>query len=962
MKKVLSYFAFLLMLTAAGCSHLDEPGTEDGGVVRFGLRSGDQGKEVLTKTSYSGDLVDLDGDLKEDSERINWLAGDRIKVVSNLAATTPGGDAALRSSVFEIDGATIKVGTTKQISEAEIVPASGYKDLYWNTSPSEHYFYSVYPAPAGTPENPSISAVSDSKTVQIGAVIPSAQNYESKTGTTVIELKPVMSYAYMYAGTKKASGNTTNVDLAFKPLFTAYTFRISALALDDEAKKLKIKKVTLKSSTDDLSGNYTATIGVNGSGESVINSVGTSGTTKEVSLSIAGSDQFVLGEKTLVVTLFTLPVDQTNLTLELTLERNGVDVKRSLALNKAGSPIVVRACHKQILKFGMPDIDYEFHVESLHTNLPRTWRSSGNYTVTDFFTVKSYKTKTGSPAGGVAWSVTGYKDGGSSSFSATAPAWLFLEQEDGTGTESFDITALSKQGNRLRDWNDPVSHSYVDSDGNYVDASGVAYAYDLSSHDIYGNLYAGKKNGDLVETANCYVVSAPGWYRLPLVYGNGFKNGTVNSAAYTGPDTGNNLMLKGFLNHANRSITSPWLKDNAATPNGAALVWEDAVGLISQDAAMSPRVEGDYLYFYVDAIAQGNAVIAAKIGNTVVWSWQIWAVDNPAGTLEVINVERNLKRKIKGDNTKYDNPYLSVYQAAPMFKMMNLGQNGSETVNVAERSCQIEFTQGISGIKHVVTVTQSGVNDTQGATPFYQWGRKDPMRSDINPPVGAGTGSSIGTSIQNPQVFYIGNSSESWHGGATPRYDNLWNTNVTAAVTNWNVYSASNTGGRRDQAVCKTIYDPCPPGFKMPNMYAFNAFNPYGIENTPVSSGYDWAVRNVTYSSETSWTAGRYYDFYTAYDESQALLREKNPSKIIRMYALGRRNGNNPNGLITDNNIGYYWTAAPAAWGGAWSHGTCLYFMEPLIGGTKIYPVYGTSTKPGFQRTHGFPVRPMRDI
>ena len=50
-------------------------------------------------------------------------------------------------------------------------------------------------------------------------------------------------------------------------------------------------------------------------------------------------------------------------------------------------------------------------------------------------------------------------------------------------------------------------------------------ATDLSLFDIYGN-------GIAKTTANCYVVSKPGFYKIPMVYGNALKNGTTNKSAY----------------------------------------------------------------------------------------------------------------------------------------------------------------------------------------------------------------------------------------------------------------------------------------------------------------------------------------------------------------------------------------------------------------------------------------------
>ena len=50
---------------------------------------------------------------------------------------------------------------------------------------------------------------------------------------------------------------------------------------------------------------------------------------------------------------------------------------------------------------------------------------------------------------------------------------------------------------------------------------------DLSYRDIFGNLR------DKQETANSYVISKPGNYCFPLIYGCGIKDSKDNSESYT---------------------------------------------------------------------------------------------------------------------------------------------------------------------------------------------------------------------------------------------------------------------------------------------------------------------------------------------------------------------------------------------------------------------------------------------
>ena len=88
-----------------------------------------------------------------------------------------------------------------------------------------------------------------------------------------------------------------------------------------------------------------------------------------------------------------------------------------------------------------------------------------------------------------------------------------------------------------------------------------------------------------MNTANCYVVSAPGTYTLPLVYGNGIKDGQPNPSAYTStaqPSGGANAshILRQFIDYKQAAITDPYIY-NKYTAANACLVWQDAQELIS---------------------------------------------------------------------------------------------------------------------------------------------------------------------------------------------------------------------------------------------------------------------------------------------------------------------------------------------------------------------------------------------
>lgn len=132
-------------------------------------------------------------------------------------------------------------------------------------------------------------------------------------------------------------------------------------------------------------------------------------------------------------------------------------------------------------------------------------------------------------------------------------------------------------------------------------------------------------------TANCYVINAPGKYSLPLVYGNAIKNGGTNASAYTSSASGS-YVLKNFVNHTGNAITDPYIYNNAnCTPDNATLVWQDSPELVTNVALSSDKHS---ITFDVNqaTIAQGNAIVAVRnASDQIMWSWHIWVTDYVPG-------------------------------------------------------------------------------------------------------------------------------------------------------------------------------------------------------------------------------------------------------------------------------------------------------------------------------------------
>ena len=492
---------------------------------------------------------------------------------------------------------------------------------------------------------------------------------------------------------------------------------------------------------------------------------------------------------------------------------------------------------------------------------------AANYdeTTSQAYGITSYRQAPDGTQQAVAWKVVGYSVDGGVTYTPNKPAWMTAlskengnggtAAEQGTATLTKDVTDLLK----LR--NDGLKNAT---------ALGTAAApYNLSN----------STGAATVEnTANSYLISAPGHYRIPLVYGNAIKNGNDNPSSYKTSNTGT-YILSTFKDHLNHDITNPWIeKSNTANANidGAKIVWSDEKDLVTSPT-IAHDVSGDgYLDFEVKAtdIKSGNAVVAVTKGGTVVWSWHLWFAPKSAlNKIEVTNhqgvkynfTEETLGWKPKGEVTTYNAP---------------------RTVKV-----KVEQTIANNGIKQVTVldITQNPGGKKEGTNTFYQFGRKDAFPgTDESLPQGsfnknAGNNMSIINGIQNPQNFYTWGSS--------------WIYNPPASYSYYNLWSADNTTtGYNDNAVVKTVYDPCPVGFKMPASNAFTGFTKDG--------GAKYSTDNIN-AKETNESGGKFsaaygHNFYT------------NSSKNITIFfpASGIRNYADSEIQFAGTN-GYFWSAVP---------------------------------------------------
>ena len=651
----------------------------------------------------------------------------------------------------------------------------------------------------------------------------------------------------------------------------------------------RITKVEIKNAYS--KGRYTLPTQFNGKGTWVTGSLAAR---KDFTLDVSATpvdlrqapNTVIMGNPMDNYTFYMLPQDLSGVTVVITLESThpGSTAPNTITIPLTGK---WKAGTSKLYKLSQNTSDWTYHLTVTQPS-PAAYDATqtGNYGIT------SYKQALDGTQQPVKWKVVSYQestDGGVNFGAETTakPAWLTaLSMESGNGgtaAEAGTATLTKDITDRLAAYN-KVLHDAVQkgSAGNPYNLSNATGA-------------AGIEN-----TANSYLISAPGYYRIPLVYGNAITNGVKNEHAYKTSNTGYEL-LTNFKDHAGADIASPYINvQNASDPaTQAGIVWTDQSGIVD-GLSVTNSGANSYVNFHVpqDKIKNGNAVIAVKnASGTIMWSWHLWFDHSDVlNTIACTNYQGKVynftKRTLgsayrKWDGSAYDKPRVA------RVKVEQTIANGG-----TKQFAYIDITQNPGSVKEI-------------SSTLYQFGRKDAFPGTDTTLDGSfnkngGDNMSVKNGIQHPETFYTWGSG--WYNGYN-QY-NLWSMDNT-------------TTGYNDNSVVKTIYDPCPAGFKMPASNAFTGFTTTGQNaNTQsqfnVSGAWDWGWNFKAGGSSTA----------TVYFPASG-------SRDSHGGSLGRVGGN-----------GYYWSAVPLH-----TNNDCtLYFRSGYV-----YP------QSSHLRSYGFSVRPVAD-
>lgn len=417
------------------------------------------------------------------------------------------------------------------------------------------------------------------------------------------------------------------------------------------------------------------------------------------------------------------------------------------------------------------------------------------------FTVTSYSEVTGSgrPAKAEPWTITKYE------FSADGTTWTegkpsmvaAMSSESGNGGTSAEARTMTFTNEY---------HDYKAEREAELQAATEANGKDLS-------MVNGSRS-----TANCYIVSAGGTYKFPMVYGNAIKNGATNTSSYTSSYPASEHIFNKFWGAS--EINSPYITG----ANDAKVLWTSTPDIVSDVTINNGNVE-----FKVNKDKMKEAsVIIGVTNNTlgtynVLWSWHIWITSK-----DVVNT---------------DNGY---------FMLEPLGFRHTEwhgTTYEKDRKVRLTVTQTRTGKTAQVEFTQkASALVRKGQAMYYQQGRKDPLypsngmtlQSTGTEPNGYNRGMLPYWSVKMPLImarFRTYNPNDPGIGKGEANGDWMWINfsdqedgtkyySHAEHATYFNLWDVNNcVGYQNPNAFVKTVYDPSPAGFRIPRLDEFNKIN-----------------------------------------------------------------------------------------------------------------------------------------
>jgi hypothetical protein len=509
-------------------------------------------------------------------------------------------------------------------------------------------------------------------------------------------------------------------------------------------------------------------------------------------------------------------------------------------------------------------------------------------------------------------------------------------------------------------------------------------------------------------SSNCYMINYPGYYEIPIICGPAVNQDKDDESTFilgTSNQTGDytNLgYLNNLVNFNEETLKSGWIQywtgvsgqenyypaNNGDGESGARdtyIEWTDSPGSVELTYNYTRKVlVGSYwtgyrssyylLRFHVPENAKpGNTVISIRNPeDKVLWSYHIWVTSYTTDSTFVAQ-----------PNSQYVDPSTSV-----KFLKVPLGYVEDDYTVYQAREAKMLITQETSGKTREITLKQDYHECRPQSCCYYQWGRKDPfpgaklyetghLNHDDSYTIGyeektitsdvaryqngidyAAATEIVSSGILYPLTFFTGFQQPK----APNHYFDLWGcllnySKAENTLKDGTLVHYTNTP--HGSSSHKTVYDPCPPGFKVPPIYAMPQFTIDGKNHTSTyhplvkdiseeAELYN-TIANTPYKSHDEFINNLGYEFY-----ANRMAEDGTKSgPIYKLHAFGLRS-------CTDGSISglgthcYYWSCT--RWvSGYEAVNTRIYYSHcGYSDGGSVFSPSECNTN-----TYGMPVLPM---
>lgn len=329
-----------------------------------------------------------------------------------------------------------------------------------------------------------------------------------------------------------------------------------------------------------------------------------------------------------------------------------------------------------------------------------------------------------------------------------------------------------------------------------------------------------------IQTANSYIIPATGFFKFKA---DRRGNGVTGLNVVTGPES---TMYRTFDAGMGAGITGVdrvdvlwWQGD--LTPGSDYLKFINSNPTSAEIAAKCPviitdkgRLRNGEVMFVASSNANtwGNVGLAAyDINDNILWTWHLW-------------IQPGVSHVQLGEYTLMDR---------------NLGAVYAPSDNVGFKPDNLQANLGMYyqwGRKDPVFPPASMTYGGQSTTP---WCRKDPSGTwTVMRKFESAAASTIPESVKHPLTFY--------RAGSETRYSGLWQRTYqidqnSPANDFWGYVGIAGSIG---QSFAKTMYDPCPPGYRVMQHNVFKTANICEADSdgwAHTMHGYMWTSPNAQY-------------------------------------------------------------------------------------------------------------------